>query len=265
MRRIDQIFALFSKILLISYFVFVMISWLSYRELFRINSVLVSGTLTVDSEQVRLLANKFLSKKILWKIDRNNAVFYPRIDLPRALYLLDSHIKKVDIKIENKKILLIQIIEYSPANLWCGENNNTATSSASGCYLADVSGFIYAKAPTYSGYPFPTFYTNIAGNEEQGTPVGLHILPVEEFNKIFLMMAELEKNNITVSQIKQTDEHDYSFLTDKSWLLHWSSTEDPIKSVGNLELVLADIARSTHSSTTPVSIDLRFGNKIFYK
>lgn len=265
MKRIDRMFEWTGKIFLLSYFIFVLIAWMSYRESFRIDSINVSGTHVANDDDIQLLAAQFLSQKILWKIDKNNAVFYPREKLSLALYSLDSHIKHVDMQVKNKKNLSIYVTEYSPRYIWCGENTAITGTTTNDCYLADTEGFIYAKSPTYSGFPFPVFRTNLASGNEQGTPIGLYVLTTFEFNKIAVMMDELKKNDIFVSQILQTDEFDYTFITDKSWVLLWSSTKDPIKSVENLKLVLADIIRRSESSTKPVSIDLRFGNKIFYK
>lgn len=262
MRRIDQVFEWAGKIFLVAYFIFVFISWLSYRESFRIDTVLVSGTYTTSRDDIQLVATQFLSLHILWKIDRNNAVFYPKKNLSEALYSLDSHIKHVDMSVEKKKNLEIRITEYAPGYLWCGTENATSTNE---CYLADFDGYIYARSPDYTGFPFPIFYTYVIGSEEQGTPIGFNLLPPDEYAKISMMINLLTKNNIIVSQVHQTDEFDYTLITDRSWVLHWSSTKDPIKSIENLKLVLSDIQRRSQSSTEPISIDLRFGNKIFYK
>lgn len=265
MKRIDSIFEWLAKCMLIVYFLFTIVSWLTYRDALRIDHIKVEGAHAIESEMVVSHAEGLLSQKLLWKIDKNNAVFYPKNELIQSIHALDSRIEHVDTKVMNRKNLTILITEYTPTYLWCGGMVQESATSTRECFLADSKGYVYTKAPSYSGYPFPVFVTNIAGSEEQESPIGLNILPQEQFRVINIMMGELAKNNVIVREIRQTNEYDFSFITDKSWVLLWSTLEDSTKSIKNLNLVLAEIARNGNIGETLQSIDLRFGNKIFYK
>lgn len=269
MRRIDLAFERLCQCLLIGYFLFFAVSWWTEREAVRISTIEVSGAAASSADEIRNIAQKLLSEKILWKIDRNNALFYPRSELSLSLLAFDAHIKAVDMNVEAKKTLKINITEYLPKHLWCMSETDpgveASTTDRSICYLADKEGYVFALAPEYSGYPFDIYRTNIAGESEQDTPVGLFMLQKEELGRVYAIIAELEKEGIFVHEIDQLDEHDYSFKSDKPWVFSWTSTKDPRESVANLKLAEEEIARTKKGTTTVRSIDLRFGNKIFYK
>ncbi|OGZ05215.1 MAG: hypothetical protein A2845_02750 [Candidatus Lloydbacteria bacterium RIFCSPHIGHO2_01_FULL_49_22] len=265
MRRIDLAFERLCQFLLIGYFLFFAVSWGAEREAIRISTIEVSGAVASSADEIRNIAQKLLSEKILWRIDRNNALFYPSSELSLALLAFDAHIKAVDMNVEAKKILKINIIEYLPKHLWCMSGAEASTTDRGICYLADSEGYVFALAPEYSGYPFDIYRTNIAGESEQDTPIGLFMLPKEELERVYAVIAELEKEGIFVHEIDQLDEHDYSFTSDKPWIFSWTSSKDPSASVANLKLAEEEIARTKKGTTTVKSIDLRFGNKIFYK
>ncbi len=265
MRTVDVVFERVAQFLLVSYFIFTLVSWVTLRDAFRIERVSVLGTQSANPEAIKLLAHEFLAQKFLWRINRNNALLYPKENIATAVLSHDAHVKDVKITAEKDSQLAIHVTEYTPTYLWCGAVGVTA-SSAPLCYLADDSGYVFAKAPNYSGYPFDVFETSIAGSDEQETPIGLSMLPEEEFVKVSAFRLELEKSGITTHRVVQTGEFDFSFTTDAPWVVVWSTKKDPAVSARNLDIVLGEIkSKKGKGTTTPSSIDLRFGSKIFYQ
>ena len=267
MRTIDMVFERVAQTLLISYFIFTLVSWTTLRESFRIEHISVLGAQATNTEAIEMLAHEFLSQKFLWKINRNNALLYPKQSLATAVLTLDSRLKNIDIAVEENSLLTLRVTEYVPSYLWCN-GATRATSTPPVCYLADDTGYVFAKAPDYSGYPFDVFETSIAGSDEQESPIGLFMLPEEEFAKVSAFRLALEKSGITTHRIAQTGEFDYTLTTDAPWVVVWSSTKDPNVSARNLDIVLGDIKSRKgkgKGTTTPSSIDLRFGSKIFYQ
>lgn len=265
MRTVDMVFERVAQVLLVSYFIFTFISWATLRESLRIERVAVIGSQATDAEAIEVLAHEYLAQKFLWKINRNNALLYPKQSLATAVLSLDAHLKDVKIAVGKDSQLAIHVTEYTPTYLWCAGAESSASSTPA-CYLADDTGYVFAKAPDYSGYPFDIFETSIAGSDEQGSPIGLFILPEEEFVKVSAFQLELEKSGITTHRIVQTGEFDFSFTTDAPWVVVWSTKKDPAVSARNLDIVLDEIkSKKGKGTTTPSSIDLRFGSKIFYQ
>ena len=266
MRRIDRGFERLFRVVLLAYFFFVLLSWIFDRPALQIAEVRVTGTETVNAEEIQYLAAEILKKKFLWQISRNNALLYPGRAINSAVHEIDPRIAVVSVSTKGRKVLHIEVTEYVAALLWCApnEDDHLSASSTKSCFLADKEGYVFASAPDYSGYPFDVFRTNIAGSEEDGSAVGLYVLPREEFEKISEFRAVLSRSNIIVREVISTDVKDYKFVTGYPWNILWSSTRDAEKSVEDLNLVLSSLD-GEESTTTLEHIDLRFGNKIFYK
>lgn len=264
-RVIDKVFERTGNFVLIVFFLFVLASWLSYREAIRIDSIEVSGAASTDPKLAELVASNALAEQILWKIDRNNSVLLPERSIREGILAIDPRIKSVTMDVVNHKLLAVAITEYTPTFLWCPQTEaSTSTPNAELCFLADPEGYIFAKAPSYSGYPFDVFRTNIPGREEQGTPIGLSLLPAEEFAKVAVFHRLLLDAGLLAHEIVEGDPTDYHFLVEGNWEVLWSSRSDPAKSMENLTLVLAEIKKERGEHARVSSIDLRFGSKVFY-
>jgi hypothetical protein len=267
MRRIDVFFQRAGQTLLIVYFVFTMVAWLSYRESIRITDVAIEGTHAASEPEIAAIARAMLAETYLAKIDRNNRFLYPKQELRHEILTHDAHIEDVQISEREKKQLHVAIQEYIPNILWCSSQEEAlATSSSEQCFLADDQGYVFAAAPLYSGYPFTVYHTPIAGSEENdNNPIGLLLLPKEEFEKVSNFTHMIEEKGVIVRAVEQLDPHDYELTLDRPWTIRFSSEKDATTTLNNLMLVLSKLLPDAPASTSPSMIDLRFGNKVFYK
>ena len=269
MRRIDHAFALAAQALLVCCFLFFFSTWLSDRDKFQITVVSVEGAHAVDSKIIGNVATAQLSRHLLWQINRNNALLYPRHALRSEIMLLDTHIKDVETVVEGGK-LTIRLHEYVSAFLWCPPlpdpgvasvtaSASTTTSATTGCSFADETGHIFAPAPEYSGSPFLVFKTTRRDNNVHA------ILPREEFDKVNMFLAELAPLALIPRLVEQSGVHDFIITTGEPWVVRWSSTRDPKADARNLALVLQNLSVDPTNLATLKAIDLRFGNKVFYR
>lgn len=266
-RRIDRVFECIMQVLLIVFFLFTLTSMSSRHDAFRIKGVVVEGAEATNVEHMKVVANTLLSQKLLWKIDRNNGIFYPHSELLRALYEVDARIQYVGLSVSPLTQLNILIHEYQPSLLWCDSLTPDASTSSPSCYLADKHGYVYATAPLYSGYPFAVFHTTILGRE-RASPVGAFVLPQDEFARVGDFRTQLSERGITVREVSQSKEQDYHFVTSEGWQIVWSTERDIRESVENLLAARAEMEKpqkTIDSTSTQRVIDLRFENKIFYR
>lgn len=269
MRRIDHAFEFVVQLLLIVYFLFVLASWISERESLRITEVSVSGTLAIDAEQVKGATLSLLAQPLLWKIDRNNFLLYPKRAIVKAVSKLDARVKVVDIKLEKRKRLMVTVSEYVPALLWCppddSEHISATTTAVRGCYFADSEGHIFARAPEYSGNPFLVFATTFPEINEDSFLDNFAILPKDELARLNAFLSELSKQGLSPRIVSEAGANDFIITTDKPWTVRWSLAGDPEKDGANLALVLEELESGTGAMEKLESIDLRFGNKVFYR
>lgn len=265
-RRIDRVFELTAKILLVAHFLFVLSAWFSYRESLRITDITVLGTLAVSADNVKSAAEGLLARPLLWKIDRNNFILYPKRAITAAIKRSDARVKAVDIALTDRKRLTVQVSEYVPALLWCQpEQVTTATINTRGCYFADSEGHIFARAPEYSGNPFLIFATTYPAMNDGAFLDGFDILPKDNLNKVHSFLAQLRNLGLTPRIVSEVGADDFIFVTDEPWTIRWSLSGDPEKDGANLALVLEELSNDPTATQKLESIDLRFGNKVFYR
>jgi len=267
---IDKAFARICFTMMATYSLFMVVTWLTEREMFRIDEVAVAvKSRAINVENVRDLATTLMQGSYLWKIDLNNSVLLPRTEIASAVMALDARIKEVSFSIEARKKLAITIAEFQPALLWCGgDGAKEVGTSTQDCFHADADGYVFASAPEFSGFPFTIFRTGIAGSDEEGSPIGLYVLPKKEFELVTIFRDELRKSGVVVHEVIQKGEGDYVLRIDSPWTIKWSSKRDPAASAEHLRISLPEIMngmQKTQGSSTPEYVDLRFENKIFYR
>ncbi len=259
-RRLDRAFEIVLRVLLVAYFLFVLTAWFSLRPSFQITSVVVEGTQAVDAALVQDIAESQLGRHFLWKIDRNNSFLYPKRAMYSAIKALDPRVKDIDIHVLGKKQLVVRVSEYSPVYLWCPPDSGAATSTLTvGCAFADNEGYLFASAPQYSGSPFLVFVTTATSGNNPS------VLPNEEFNKVNIFLQKLSDLNLFGRLVRQSGPHDFTIETDKPWEIRWSSERDPEEDARNLMLVLQNLSSDHMNIDRLRAIDLRFGNKVFYR
>lgn len=258
-RRIDRFFERAGQVLLIAYALFVFVAWLSYRPAVRITEIQIEGTQAVDAKSVQDVVESQLARRLLWKIDRNNAPLYPRSAIRSRVMALDTHVKDVDTSIEGGRIV-VHVTEYVPALLWCPPDLATATTTLTvGCFFADNAGHIFAPAPWYSGSPFLIFATMVPDES------GRTILPREEFDKVNTFLRKLTDLGIAPRIVLENGANDFTIMTGEPWTVRWSPARDPEEDARNLSIVLQNLSGDHVSTSTLKSVDLRFGNKVFYR
>jgi hypothetical protein len=161
-RHIDIFFERVAQVLLLSYLLFVVIAWLSYRPLFQVESVVLEGVRGIDQSAVSAIITEPLSWRIVSRVNRNNMFFYPRGLVLRELMALDPRVADAKLTFDGARRLRITLREYIPSLLYCIKGEPSPVSGSStpdafdDCYFADERGYVFTPAPTWSGYPFLT-------------------------------------------------------------------------------------------------------------
>lgn len=264
MRRVDHAFAITGQALLVCYFLFICSAWFSHREKFQIKEVRIEGVHAVDPAGIESIITSQLAHRLLWRIDRNNAVLYPKRGMRSAIMQSDAHVKEVGFVVEGGR-LTVRLNEYSPEFLWCPPGSLSATTTdAVGCSFADVTGHIFAPAPEYSGNPFLIFATTPESANAKGENTRT-VLSDEEFGKVNAFLSRLVALSLFPRIVLESGVHDFTIVTDKPWVIRWSSARDPEADTRNLALVLQNLNGDHMDLDSLTAIDLRFGNKVFYR
>ena len=76
---------------------------------------------------------------------------------------------------------------------------------------------------------------------------------------------QLARAGFTTHAITLLDKDDIRLSLDAPWTLLWTTTEKPEQSISNLQTLLTSMSGDRKAKGEVREIDLRFGNKIFYK
>ena len=243
------------------------IHYASYLPRFSIHRIEVVGAKDTSPAVVRAFAETQLAGGSFAFLSRGNIFFYPRSALARATEAYFPRISSVDISRESflAQAIIVTVDERQPFATWCSESG--------ACYLLDDGGFIFTALENYSetGEATTTEASYIATKytftgeikDFEGSPVGQTFLP-GHFVNARTFLESLERAGFLAQKISVDNEEDISVLLTRGFAIRASLVGDVESTMRNLELVLSsDSLRGKEEDL--LYIDLRFGNKVYYK
>lgn len=255
-RRRNKYLSIF-YITIISFFVLFGLSvYLSRLEMFRIFDTYITGTVLVEIYEVEEEVKTFLSGNVFFFFPKNNIFIYDKKGLIAHLENKFPRIESIKARFDGDSIISLEITERSPYALWC---NNAEEEE---CFFMDKNAKVYSKAPKFSGDAYFKYYGLI-----EGEPLGQNYFSdTELFNSLGQFVKYTERLNLNPYYLRVLNNGQYElYLVEGGKILFDSeSTLDQV--AFNLEAVLtsSDFASTTNFKNLDY-IDLRFGNKLFYK
>ncbi|MEI6296133.1 MAG: hypothetical protein WCO84_00620 [bacterium] len=291
-------FRTFSIFLCLFIFVFVLCAQLSQIERLLIKEVEVSGNKNIPSGEIFDLIKDSLNGRYIGFFPKNNFLYYSKSAMADLIVKKYLRIEKVEIRTDDFEKLKIIVVERTPHYVWCPNRGNS-------CLYLDNNGLVYDKAPNFSDGVFLRFEGKLDDsiikledyfNKKIFETDKLNKLVKfgEEANKIVSrnMEGKWEVNTIVV---KGREDFDYIFKdeNDRTWKIMISTgdvgnnylsansilKDNTQKSSVTFDSILISTARnlettlqskaylniSTDKNKKIEYIDLRFGNKVFYK
>ena len=219
-----------------------------------INAIEILGNKVLDTEILEAAARAEITENYLWFLPKSNVLLYPKSSIKRTLLNKFKRIKEVEVTLKNKQTLQISISERTPSYTWCG-NVIPETHINEKCYFLDDAGFIFDQAPYFSGEVYFKFYGSLENFEKlvslKNTLEAMKLKPVALYTKedgdvkIFLSTTSESRPEILL-----TSNADFEKVAEN---LQTALDTEPLKS--NF--------KNKYSSLE--YIDLRFGNKVYYK
>ena len=232
---------------------------------FLITTVTVSGEVVVEESAVQKIVGDRLSGKYLWIIPRSNSLLLSTNNLEKRLKRMIPRISSVEIDHVGLKGLSVNIKEYSSEYIWCGSDVvPLGVNSDSQCLFMDKSGYLFGYAPYISG----SVYTVLYGREIK-TP-GHFGFEKENFDKITLLLLNMKTLGLDVTNVVEEEDNDFSFYVkdnkNATTEIKVSLNDDASTISNHLSSVLAsEVFKDRNNVFNMLYIDLRFGNKVFYK
>ncbi len=246
-----------------------LLSFISHRPQIRISGIEISGGVLVSQTDVEPVALDFLQGSYLWLFPKNNAFLYEKSKLEKLLTEKFPRIETINIGLKNFHTLLITITEHKPDAIWCDTLLQSTTTTFEAlepehCYFMNANGLIFSEAPHFSGDAYFKYY----GLVSTSTPIGqAYIASSTEFSNIVDFISSVRKLSVHPQYLVAEDNNEFIlFLSGGSKI--YFDTKTPFSLVAqNLSALLRTppFATSTVGNLPVEYIDMRYGNKLFYK
>ncbi|MEK7134199.1 MAG: hypothetical protein AAB819_00515 [Patescibacteria group bacterium] len=246
----------------------------AHRSEVTITGVRVSGAEVADEQDIVSRAEAALSGAYLFMFPKANFFLYPENAIVREILASDTRIKSTDVSRSGVEIT-VTVVEHTPTYLWCdttddrrtrmnadGKERIDADGSEQGdeeCFFTNDEGYVFSEAPLFSGNVYITLRGPLYG---EGTdPRGKRYLPLEQFKKISQLLALLSQQKIAAHSVRAMGSGDYAVGVRNGLEVRFSIAQDTGRLAENLQSASAALVDTNDIEY----IDLRFGNKVFYK
>jgi len=241
-----------------------LLAWGSRSDRVTIQNIEIKGAEYVKEDSLLFVVEEEISGKYFWLFPKGNILIYPKKNI-LANVLKYKRIDGASIYMKDLDTVVLSVTERKPAYLWCAEEEKTGGGEENymeeKCFFMDKNGYIFDEAAYFSNSVFFKFYGGMSGD-----PIGNTFLSVDEFSKILIFKDALEEFGISSHIFRALPGGDYKFVTGGGGAVIFHKKQDLQKVLENLKsaMSVSDLSDSLAGANLDY-IDLRFGNKVFYK
>lgn len=227
------------------------------RSSFFISEVSISGNSRVPTEAVAALIRRELSKKILGVIPRSHVLLYPKTVLRTRLLSEFPLLAGVTLS-ANWSSLHAEIAERTPVALWCETER---------CFYLDEIGFIFAEAPETARREYDRLGPASLGSS---TPDALFTSPIAaaKLSQVLELLRRLEALSMNPTFARIGSGGELSVILSGGGELRFPNEGKLDETLTRLAALLTErdlIKRGRTGELQIEYIDLRYGNKIYFK
>jgi len=252
---------------IIVFFVFLIIfglAILSSHEKMIVKTFLISGNNSISNNEILRVANQDMVGRYFGLFAKSNFLIFPRFKIKQDLLNEFRIIDDLDISWKSWQTVAISITERKPHSVWCGL---AIKGPVDDCYFIDEHGYIFGRAPTFSGTVFIKNYGPYLLNSNESTstpnPIGHYFLKQTDYSNLFVLRDILSEKSLNVNSI-YFDGFDFRFTLTNGVVLIFNDRG------GGLAVAFQNLFTVINSgdldlikgSNDIVYIDLRFTDKI---
>ncbi len=263
-------------------FLGILSAWILSLPSISIQKIVVVGNVNTTSEEIQHITDDILSSKYLGVFSKRNVFIYPKDEIEASLIQIYPRISDISLDTESFITLNIKIKEREAVAIWC---------AAVQCYLVDSSGYIYAEyhediSPSiYAGTStreivdvskkaLDSLATLHGGDELIGPePIGKKVFTEKLYTDIRNTLSTLEGLKMSTTDVYFYSRDEIRFVLENGSKIIFSEKKPFEVSIEDLKSALSSEVFLSPSSTRSIGnsklnfeyIDVRFGNKVFYK
>lgn len=243
---------------------FVGLVYISRLEEFNISNITVDGNFAIAEKSIKEFVEGKISGNYLFVFPKSNILLYPRKAIQTALLKEFNGVKEVSIAVENLQSISVTVDERKPFAIWCNkesiddENNNN-------CYFLDKEGFVFTKAPSFSGNVYFKYFSDFLGNKQDGSPIGWQFMEKSEFQKITFFLSSINDIGLTPVMLYETDDADYEIHLKEGGKILFGQKQNLSFVFDNIQSVFESEEFAKKNLSNLDYVDFRFGNKVYFK
>lgn len=221
-----------------------------------VQSIVIEGNAAVAAADVSSIADRILDGSYLGLIPRRAILFYPRESIEKAISTI-PWVSGVRVGLDGVNTLKIRINERTPLYIWC------PVILSETCYFLDAAALAFAETPEFSNNVFMRFYGPLEG---QGLAPGRY-LSETKFKDLIRLIDTLNGISETVTMVmKRENEFELSLTKGGRILLPRDFSSESVLTNLNAALSAEPLkSRFAKERSSLDYLDLRFGNKVFFK
>lgn len=242
------------------------LSYIARIDRLNISKIEVSGNRVIDTELIAAVAADNLKGDYLWLLPKSNFLLFPKDKIKMELGQKYKRLKDVELSIKSPETLTITLSERQGKYTWCGAELPPLEIKTEeyACYFMDDAGFIFDEAPHFSGDVYFRFFGSL--NESYFSP---NTFPKIAAFRDFLSNAGMKPTSLYLKPDGDMEIYLSSNILppDAPKIILKNDFNLP-KLSENLQAALA--TEPLHSDfknkySSLLYIDLRFGNKVYFK
>lgn len=251
-----------------------------------IQQIHVTGTETLTEKTLQRTATHVLDGNMALVFPKRSTVLLPKDTLRTTLQRRYPRLQDITVTREETTAITLDVTERSPFGVWCAHGGRyqlhpsttppaalekTRALPKPACYYLDDRGFVYAKAPHFTGDVYFRHYGPLASTTPvQPTtkpyPLAREFLAPDTFNYVHAFIDAVgEKLPIEPTALLKLNRRDLGIALANSGTVRIREDQDLEQAFRNLKTTLNAEAFKTKREHHPLQyIDLRFGEKVFY-
>ena len=227
------------------------LAYLSNSDSVKISDINVNDTSFFDKKEIEKIIREELEGRYLLVLGKNNIFLLPKYKIEERVREYNKSIKTVLVNLSGTRSISVNIEEYKPTAVWCQDSD---------CYYLNEDGFIFNKAPLEYDKNLVKFNDWL-----KGEPVGKNYTDPEIFKKMITLINLVAKVPLKIVSVNTDDGLTFNLHTDVGTRLLYEINDNPEDVANNLNTVLEKDAINRAQLNNIDYIDLRFGNKVYYK
>ena len=265
-KRKKKVFTVKALLTLVISISFIAVStWLVRLPQINIDTVEISGNAITTSESLREIIDTELDGTYMFLVPRSNIFLYPRRSISLLLTEQFPRIKRVSVSFADFHTITVEVKERVPFGLWCGATDKLTAKEGSKCFYLDNRGYIFAQSPNFSGDIFFRYYGPLHDTFIVTDPLRMQYLPAAQFLGYNLFLEALRDLKINPVALVRDEDSDLHLKFESGAVLLFRTDQNLNTILENFRSILLSSIFLEQGIKNVEYIDLRYGNKVFYK